>query len=71
MRDYHIHFTGSLPREYIFAKFLEYNKKDDLPLNMQEIKTYTQFLDKLNNSFSRDYQYNKIKFLRFTNYSKK
>ncbi len=62
MRDYHIHFTGSLPREYIFAKFLEYNKKDDLPLNMQEIKTYTQFLDKLNNSFSRDYQYNKIKF---------
>lgn len=62
MRDYHIHFTGSLPRKYIFAKFLEYNKKDDLPLNMQEIKTYTQFLDKLNNSFSRDYQYNKIKF---------
>lgn len=62
MRDYHVHFTGSLPRKYIFTKLLEYKRKNELPLDMRGIKTYSQFLDKLDNYFSGDYLYNKSRF---------
>lgn len=71
MRDCHVHFTGSLPREYIFSKFLEYDNKSDLPINMQDIKTLVGFENKLNSYFCSDFEQNKAKFFEIYGFFQK
>ena len=64
MRDFHVHYTGSLPLEYIYECFLKRGSSKDLPIVLDDVNTYSDFKTKLSSLFSSDYKKNKESFFK-------
>ena len=62
MRDFHVHYTGSLPLPYIYERFSAYTDKSKIPAEFREITSYDEFRYKVWNYFSADYVKNRDKF---------
>lgn len=64
MRDFHVHYTGSLPLSYIYDCFLRREEKKDLPIALDDVSSCTDFKTKLSGLFSSDYKKNKEAFFK-------
>ena len=62
MRDFHVHYTGSLPLPYIYERFAAYTDKSSLPSDFRKVTSYDEFRQKILNYFGADHVQNRDKF---------